>query len=183
MSLKSERKKRVKAEKQATRAEFDKQWGVYDDGVDEILNLTDGSQLVKSRPIPMIIDTSKSYKDGNFTVVSNIFIDWAAKQPEAYIPGVAELFKHKNSEHRTGIVGGIGSPLHEHAKNAVRRVLSSMSLDQIKTAQAATQRLADKLTKAFPAARINEPAEPAATPEEQIDFWKKNESTSYQQVN
>lgn len=177
MSTKAERKRR--AEKTA-RADFDERWGVgYAQGESAAHN--DGMLV-------MLADPEKHWRDedgrvnGNMSVVSDVAVIWLFHQPEQHIPGVAGLFKERLAQHRTGIVGGLGSEHHEFAKGAVARVFATLTPEQVETAKAATQRLADRLVVAFPSSRINNPPDQAATVEEKIDFFAKKDNTNYQHV-
>jgi hypothetical protein len=187
---KTKKKKATQAAQETARADFDQRWGVGrsegDEG-DEVV-VIDGHECIKCRPIPVLVDITKDWRDEdgrvneNIGIASNIALNWLFEQPEQRILGVPELFKEKLAQHRTGIKGGLGSEHHEFAKAAVARVLATLTPEEIETAKAATQRMADRLVATFPSASINEPPDPAATPEEVVDFYRKNES-QYTHIN
>jgi hypothetical protein len=123
--------------RQVGMAEHKRRWGIQDDGVDDVHDGQDGS-IVKVRLIPMILDLEKSYHDNNFIMIGNIANEWLFNQPESRVPGVPEALKVALTRKRTGIVGGIGSPEHANATNAMTRFReNSTKGERIKATKAA----------------------------------------------
>jgi hypothetical protein len=160
--------RKIKADKEAAvaarayeKAEHERRWGIQDDGVDD----------EKVRLFPMIIDLEKSSQD-NFTMISNAANDWLYEQPESRVSGVPEAIKVALTSHRTGVFGGIGSPEHTNAVNAMTRFRDNSTKDgRIKATKAAWDllvRLKDQFNN-----DLFRPPDQAATSEEVIDFFRK----------
>lgn len=171
MSKKSVRKKAAKSAKQAEYEEHERRWGIQDDGSDEFHRGPDGSFHAKVRLIPMIIDVERSYHDGNFTLVSNEVNQWMFEQPESRVPGVAEAVKVAMMLHRNGLACGVGSPEHAHAVNAMTRFRENSTKSERLRAVNASGELLARFRETFNYDLLNAPFEPAATPDEVIDFY------------
>jgi hypothetical protein len=187
MSLKSERKKHVKAEKQAAaipdttnRVEREDRWGfVYPEGYsEEVITAADGSELVKSQFVGMIVDTSlPPYAKDNVAAVSDVATNWILDQSESRIPGVPEMTKVALFSHRMGISGGVGSGKHTHAMNALNRLRSVLPKNEYRQAWKATFEMLGRLKEVFGVDHLRDP-DTAATPEEIIDFYLERRQVS-----
>ena len=165
-------RKKVKTARATEMADHERRWGMQDDEVDEVHDGPDGSVHVKVRLFPMILDLEKSYHD-NFIMISNAANDWLFHQPESRVPGVPEAIKVALTSHRTGIIGGIGSPEHTNALNAAQRFrdLHSTKDERLKATQAAYNLLV-QLRDQF-GNDLFAPPDQAATTEEIIDFYRE----------
>jgi hypothetical protein len=113
--------------------------------------------------VPMLIDREGGWVDGNWTVVSSMFVNWAIEQPELLVPGALEYFQVIANSHITGVVGGVGSPRHKHAMIAWQRFTSFTSSEA--AAIKAAKIVVDRWNAKWPSSRLGV-VEPALSPKE-----------------
>jgi len=157
------RKKKETKKQQVARLqrEKDKRWDI-------IQRTKDDEWLVQQ------IDMAEPLRAGgnnNFSLVSPVAVDFLDEQPETRVPGVVALIKVAALRHRTGIVGGVGSPELANAETNLNQVFKSFTTQQQDEARKAADIVIKHMVKQFPTCRMDQPADNAATPEEVRQFY------------